>query len=59
MVLLGAHGGFRISEMCNLKWSDINWKKASIKVIGKGNKKASVVMSGRLESALLELKKTA
>jgi integrase/recombinase XerC len=57
MALLGGHAGFRISEMCNLKWADINWSKASIKVIGKGNKKANVIMSARLEAALLELKK--
>ncbi|MGL4608101.1 MAG: tyrosine-type recombinase/integrase [Trueperaceae bacterium] len=57
MVLLGGHAGLRISEMCNLKWSDINWNRASIKVVGKGNKKASVIMSERLESALLELRK--
>lgn len=59
MVLLGGHAGLRISEMCALKWSDINWTRASITVIGKGNKKASVVMSERLELALLELRKLA
>jgi integrase/recombinase XerC len=56
MVLLGGHAGFRIGEMCQLKWSDISWNRASISVIGKGNKKASVVMSQRLEGALLELR---
>jgi integrase/recombinase XerC len=57
MVLLGAHAGFRISEMCALKWSDIQWERAFMKVVGKGNKKATVIMSERLESALLELRK--
>lgn len=57
MVLLGGHAGLRISEMCDLKWSDINWARASIRVIGKGNKKASVIMSERLEGSLLELRK--
>jgi integrase/recombinase XerC len=57
MVLLGGHAGFRISEMCQLKWSDINWARASIKIVGKGNKKATVIMSERLEAALLELRK--
>ncbi|MGL4609041.1 MAG: tyrosine-type recombinase/integrase [Trueperaceae bacterium] len=59
MVLLGGHAGFRISEMCQLEWSDINWARASINVVGKGNKKASVIMSERLEAALLELRKHA
>jgi integrase/recombinase XerC len=57
MVLLGAHAGLRISEMVALKWSNINWTKASMTVVGKGEKKASVTMSERLELALLELRK--
>jgi integrase/recombinase XerC len=57
MVLLGGHAGLRISEMCQLKWTDIQWKQSSLKVLGKGNKKASVIMSERLEQALLELRK--
>jgi integrase/recombinase XerC len=57
MVLLGAHAGLRISEMCNLKWSDINWAQGSLSVVGKGRKKATVSMSARLESALRELRK--
>jgi integrase/recombinase XerC len=56
MVLMGAHSGLRISEMCSLKWSDINWARASMTVVGKGNKKASVTMSGRLEQALKTLR---
>ncbi len=55
MVLMGAHGGLRISEMCSLKWTDIHWSRGSFTVIGKGNKKASVTMSGRLEEALKTL----
>jgi integrase/recombinase XerC len=57
MVLLGAHAGLRISEMCNLKWSDINWSRGSFNVVGKGGKKASVTMSGKLETSLKELRK--
>jgi integrase/recombinase XerC len=57
IVLLGAHAGLRISEMCNLKWSDIHWSKSSFAVIGKGGKKASVTMSAKLEVALKELRK--
>ncbi|MGL4612124.1 MAG: tyrosine-type recombinase/integrase [Trueperaceae bacterium] len=56
MVLLGAHAGLRISEMCNLKWSDINWSRGSFTVIGKGGKKASVMMSSKLEETLQQLR---
>ena len=52
LVLLGAHGGLRISEMCNLIWSDIDWISGKIKVLGKGGKQASISMSGKLEKAL-------
>ena len=52
LVLLGAHGGLRISEMCNLEWSDIDWLNGKIRVVGKGGKKASVSMSGKLERVL-------
>jgi integrase/recombinase XerC len=52
MILLGAHSGLRISEMCNLKWSDIDWPKGKVRVVGKGGKQASVSMSGKLEQAL-------
>jgi integrase/recombinase XerC len=57
IVLLGAHAGLRISEMCSLKWSDINWSRGSFTVIGKGGKKASVTLSAKLEVALKELRK--
>jgi integrase/recombinase XerC len=52
MILLGAHSGLRISELCNLKWSDIDFPKGKIRVLGKGGKRASVSMSGKLEQSL-------
>ena len=52
MVLLGAHTGLRISEICSLKWSDIDWSKGKLKVLGKGGKRASVSMSTKLEEIL-------
>jgi integrase/recombinase XerC len=55
MVLLGAHAGLRLSEMCSLRWKDIDWDKGKLSVVGKGGKKASVVMTARLELALKSL----
>lgn len=55
MVLLGAHGGLRISEMTQLSWSDVNWRDSKLTVVGKGGKRATVTMSGRLEQALQAL----
>lgn len=52
LVLLGAHGGLRISEMCNLEWHDIDWLNGKIRVTGKGGKQASISMSGKLERVL-------
>ncbi|MCA9835492.1 MAG: site-specific integrase [Trueperaceae bacterium] len=56
MVLLGAHAGLRISEMVGLSWSDIDWSRSSLKVLGKGGKRASVTMSARLEVELKRLR---
>jgi len=58
IVLLGAHGGLRISEMTTLYWSDIDWEASKLSVLGKGSKRATVTMSGRLKQALLEYQKT-
>lgn len=57
MVLLGAHAGLRISEMVSLSWSDIDWERSSLRVVGKGGKRASVNLSVRLEGELKALYK--
>ena len=59
MILLGAHGGLRVSVMVNLKWEHINLETKELKVIaGKGNKDRTVIMSDRLVSALERLART-
>jgi integrase len=56
MVLLGAHAGLRISEMCALEWAEVNLETKSIVVKkGKGGKKRRVTMSDSLRDALREL----
>lgn len=55
MVLLGAHAGLRISEMCDLRWDDIRFGEGELVVRrGKGGKRDTVVLSPRLARALAE-----
>jgi site-specific recombinase XerD len=44
LFLLLYGGGLRISEACNLKWSDINFKEKRILILGKGNKERFAVL---------------
>ncbi len=53
MLLLGAHGGLRVSEMVRLRWDDIDLRSATLLVReGKGGKAAEVVLSPRLAAEL-------
>lgn len=53
LVLLGAHAGLRISEMCDLRWDDVRFGDGELVVRrGKGGKRDTVVLSGRLEREL-------
>ncbi len=53
LVLLGAHGGLRASEMLGLTWADVNMTTKEIVVAhGKGDKRRTVVMSKGLRHAL-------
>ena len=56
-VLLG--GGLRVSELCALKWRDVNLKRNEAEVYvweGKGNKQGAVPLTKSARRALLELK---
>lgn len=44
LFLLLYGGGLRISEACNLKWADINFKEKRILILGKGNKERYAVL---------------
>lgn len=52
MILLGAHGALRISEVLALTWDRVNLDERTIRVTGKGNKTATVHMSAQLYEAL-------
>ncbi len=49
LLLLGAHGGLRVSEMLRLRWEDVDLRASSLLVRGgKGGKTAEVMVSPRL-----------
>ena len=54
-------GGFRVAELCSLKWSDLQSRDAAgqITVFGKGSKTRAVLMPQSVWNALLSLKKDA
>jgi integrase/recombinase XerC len=58
LVLLGAHGGLRASEMVKLQWNQVQLERGRLEVKGKGGKTRGVQISQSLAKVLLELPKT-
>lgn len=57
MIELLLSSGLRCKELCNMKWSDINFTTKDIKVIeGKGNKNRMTMMDDVTKKYLLEYK---
>lgn len=57
IVLLGAHAGLRISEMTDLRWTDLDLERGQLRVrSGKGGKAATVSLTKRLRDALSDLR---
>ncbi len=57
LVLLGAHGGLRISEVLALEWRDVNLAEKSLHVrFGKGGKERYGVLSSKVLEQLVKLK---
>lgn len=54
ITLLGT--GMRLGELCNLKWSDIDFENKNIILLGKLKSQTSIPMADRLHSELLEYK---
>jgi len=53
LVLLGAHGALRASEMLGLRWADVNMTTKDLVIThGKGDKRRTVVLSKGLRQAL-------
>jgi integrase/recombinase XerD len=61
MLLTLYAGGFRVAELCGLKWSDLQGRDTAgqITVFGKGNKTRSVLMPESVWNALMSLRKDA
>jgi len=56
LVLLGAHGALRASEMLGLRWADVNLTTKELVVAhGKGDKRRTVVLSKGLRQALMSV----
>ena len=56
MILLGCHGGLRVSEMASLRWQDVDLSGGSLLVRdGKGGKARTVVMSTTLRATMAAL----
>ncbi len=59
IVLLGAHAGLRISEMCALTWLDLRLAEGELVVRhGKGGKRDTVLLSSKLAAALTTASRT-
>lgn len=52
LILLGAHGALRMSELVALDWSHIDLEARTMRIFGKGRKLALVHLSGLLHEAL-------
>jgi site-specific recombinase XerD len=52
IISLFAESGLRLSELANVKQSDINWHNHTIRVIGKGNKEGLAPFGARSEQHL-------
>lgn len=56
-VQIGLKTGLRLSEIGRLKWADIDLKNCKLKVVGKGDKPATLNIPGPLKEALMVYKK--
>ncbi|PYE51028.1 tyrosine-type recombinase/integrase [Deinococcus yavapaiensis] len=59
LVLLGAHGKLRASEIVRLTWGDVDGECRALRVVGKGGKVRVVSVTGSLRDALRALKREA
>lgn len=48
--------GLRVSELCQLKWSDVNFEKRSLKILGKGSKERFAILPTKCATELQKWK---
>jgi integrase len=53
-IMIALFTGCRVSEICNLKWSNVNIEEGYIRVIGKGNKERQIPLPNKLINYLRE-----
>ncbi|MBV2208608.1 MAG: tyrosine recombinase XerC [Thermomonas sp.] len=51
--------GLRVSEVCTLRWRDLDFEQSLVSVLGKGNKQRIVPVGSHARRALLELRQSA
>ncbi|WP_188610087.1 tyrosine-type recombinase/integrase [Chelatococcus reniformis] len=48
--------GFRLAEVANLRWADVDWTAQTIAVIGKGEKAATIPLTSEMRAILAGLR---
>ena len=57
LVLLAADGGLRLAEAASLTWPQVDLQRRQLTVLGKGGKRAKVVITDRLAKAMRGLER--
>lgn len=58
LILLLYGGGLRVSEACNLRWSEVDHAQRVLRIRGKGGKERLVALPEAVMNALMSLEKT-
>lgn len=56
LVRFALMSGCRLAECVNLAWSDVDWGARKIKILGKGDKKASIPLTTEMRALLFPLR---
>ncbi|GAB6842311.1 integrase [Methylorubrum rhodinum] len=56
LVRFALMSGCRLAECVNLRWSDVDWGKREISILGKGDKKASIPLTTDMRALLFPLR---
>ena len=59
LFLLLYGGGLRVSEACNLRWKDVSWSNACLRILGKGQQERLVILPPMSLNQLKKIKEQA